>query len=69
MGHRHFDDMCWTVIDDRYHDIAWKLRYGNPTKNELMLAATVMSNYARLVEIPYKDANARVREIRNGANQ
>jgi hypothetical protein len=59
----HFDDMTWPNPEDPLM-IEWKLRHGEPTKNELMVAASMIAAYKQLVYDTVARRNAKVRGIR-----
>lgn len=45
----HFDEMCFPQPGEELSQIEWTLRYGTPSKNQLMVAASVISAYSGLV--------------------
>jgi hypothetical protein len=49
MKYVRFDGMVWSVPSDAMSDLNWKLRYGTPTKRDLLAAAGVLSDYAALI--------------------
>ena len=63
--YRHFDGMCWPAAGDGLGILEWTMRYGN-SEQQRMVAASVISAYSRLIELPDKRRNAIVRELRKG---
>lgn len=47
--HVYFDDMVWPKPDKGMDDLDWKLRYGNPSREELLAAASIVSAYSSLI--------------------
>lgn len=45
-------------------EIEWKLRYGNPTKSELLIAASYISAYKSFFEKTQKDTNLYITNIK-----
>jgi hypothetical protein len=41
-------EMAWPIRSARLFELSWQLRYGTPTKEDLLLAASVLHAYARL---------------------
>jgi len=55
----HFDEMTWPrALEDDNDSVQWRLRYGIPTKEDLLFAASVMAAYTALVYKKQKDRNA-----------
>jgi hypothetical protein len=46
------DDTQWPYPDERFHEVAWRMRYGEPTQADRYYAASVMETYADLVVHP-----------------
>ena len=44
-----FDGMCWPTAGVACADLEWVLRYGEPTKQELLCAASVLAAYRQMV--------------------
>lgn len=57
----HFDQMCWPRNGKYLGDLAWKLRYGEPTKSDMLVAAEVIGAYMALIDKP---AGARAKIIK-----
>jgi len=68
MGYRHFQDMVWPTCDNDFSDIEWTLRYSNPSKKELLFAASVMSAYRQLINDPSHKRDKVVKQVRKGSN-
>lgn len=64
--YRHFSGMCWPVCGERLSDIHRSLVYGEPTREELLVCASVLSAYRHLIELPIEKRNAIIRELRKG---
>jgi|GEM_PF-5261743 len=52
-----FDGMCWPHAGAEIGDIEWQLRYGNPNKHTQILAASIVSAYRALIDLPQKERN------------
>lgn len=59
----HFDGMTWPNPMDPT-EIEWRLRYGHPTREDILMAATFMAAYKELVFNTQERRNAKVRGIR-----
>lgn len=46
------------------NEVQWRLRYGTPSKEDLLVAASAMHAYAHLIELPERRRNERVGQIR-----
>lgn len=62
-GFLHFDDMTWPNPEDPLM-VEWKLRHGEPTKSDLMVAASMIAAYKQLVYDTQTRRNAKARGIR-----
>lgn len=60
--------MSWPDPHDG-NKIEWKLRYGDPTRGEVLQAAAYIAAYRYLIEIPQRLRNQRVGEIRKAAKE
>ncbi len=60
----HFDGMCWPLAGSRLSDLEWQLRYGKPTRSQLLMAASVLSAYRQMVSDPKAKRETVIREIR-----
>ncbi len=45
----HFDGMSWPLPGERLERLEHTLRYGEPTQEDLLLAASVLSAYGAMV--------------------
>lgn len=61
-----FDGMTWPNPTDP-NEVQWRLRYGQPNKEDLLVAASFMHAYAHLIELPQRARNQRVSEIKGRA--
>lgn len=59
-----------TVYPDPDHlgEVAWRLRYGQPTPSDLRLAASTMEAYRFLVALPQRERNAKCALLRPSSN-
>jgi hypothetical protein len=67
-SHRTFDEMTWPCPGDRLNRLQWVLRYGTPTKEDLLLAASVLSAYHQMVWDPLAKRQKVIAELRKGPN-
>ena len=58
-----FDGMTWPNPSDP-NESQWRIRYGQPSREDLMFAASVMHAYAHLISLPQRERNERIRQIR-----
>lgn len=58
-----FEGMTWPNPTDPA-DVQWRLRYGQPSKADLLVAASFMHAYAHLIDLPQRERNQRVNQIR-----
>ncbi len=58
-----FDDMTWPNPTDP-SGVEWQLRYGTPSRMDLLVAASFISAYANLIELPVRERNKRVAQMR-----
>jgi hypothetical protein len=42
----HFDEMCWPLPNP---GLEWRLRYGKPTREDILVAASILNAYQSLV--------------------
>lgn len=59
-----FDGMCWTLPSQRVAEIAHKVHWGTPSKEELSILASLVSCYATLIDMPEKMRRVRIRQLR-----
>jgi len=57
------DDCVWPNPKDE-NGIQWKLRYGQPTKEDLLVAASFLSAYKALFFMSQKDAMIKINKIK-----
>ena len=60
-------EMTWPTIGQRLLDVEWALRYGEPTSQDLLFAASILNAYRALVLKTAKDRAEIVRELRADA--
>lgn len=63
----HFGGMTWPN-PHALEEMAWRLRYGQPTKVDLLLAASVVGAYRQLVEDSQRERNAKISGISRAAS-
>jgi hypothetical protein len=64
IGWAHFDGMAWNAPDASHRDLEWRLRYGAPTKADLLRAASVLAAYDEIIHCPRRKREYVVRQIR-----
>lgn len=57
-------EMTWPFPGKRLAEVEWALRYGEPTRSDLLVAASVISAYEALVLDPQRKRQMVVRELR-----
>lgn len=60
----HFDGMCWPRPCDALDEVQHRLRYGTPSRSDLLVAAEVIAAYDALVNAPERKRRDVVRAIR-----
>ena len=63
----HFDGMAWPNPADP-REVAYALRYGEPTRQQLHVAASFIAAYQQLVADPQRRRNEKVAGIRGAAS-
>lgn len=59
----HIGDMTWPHPADP-DEIQWRLRYGTPTRSDLLVAASFIEAYGALIDMPQGLRNRRIGQIR-----
>lgn len=60
-----FSEMTWPIhIEDENDSVQWRLRYGEPSREDILFAASVMQAYAELVESPSRKRDAVIAILR-----
>lgn len=67
--YRHFDGMCWPCPGEDMSNVIRALVYGEPRREDLLLAASVLQAYEQLISVPAKRRAELVREIRLGPSK
>ena len=62
----HFNGMCWPCPGEHMNELEYKLRYGTPTKSDLLSAAGVLSAYGQMVRDPVSKRQKVIAELRKG---
>lgn len=62
----HWEGMTWPHVasEDTEDSIEWKLRYGNPTKIDLLYAASIIAAYGSLIRCTEKKRREVITMIR-----
>lgn len=63
----HIGDMVWPNPYDP-NAVQWRLRYGEPTRSDLLVAASYVAAYRQLIDLPIRVRNRRVAAIRAAAD-
>lgn len=59
------NDTTWPYHIEKDEDsVQWRLRYGNPTREDLLFAASVMSAYQAIIELPISKRAVIMKAIR-----
>lgn len=66
--YRKIKDMIWPVPCDRMGDVEWQLRYGEPNKETLLTAASIIFAYRQMICDTQKKRKYIVSELRMGPN-
>jgi hypothetical protein len=66
--YRTFNGMCWPVPGQDLGLLSYTLTYGTPTKEELLVCASVINAYTGLVNMTATRRTDIVRELRLGPN-
>lgn len=59
-----FDTMVWPCPGTRMGDVNWTLRYGTPTKRDLLYAASIIEAYAQMIGDPEKKRRGVIKQLR-----
>ena len=63
-----FEGMTWPNPDDP-KGVQWRLRYGTPSREDLLVAASTMHAYAHLISLTQRERNNRVSQIRSASTR
>jgi hypothetical protein len=66
--YRTFNTMCWPAPGPDLTDLSRTMTYGTPTKEQLLVCASVINAYQHMVRLPAKKRDGIVRELRLGPN-
>lgn len=64
--YRHFDGMCWPCPGEDMSNVIRALVWGEPRREDLLLAASVLQAYEQLISVSSARRAELVREIRKG---
>lgn len=59
-----FDGMSWPVPGERLDEVEHALRYGTPSRSEMLLAASVLEAYRQMVTDPRTKREHVIRTLR-----
>lgn len=59
-----FDGMTWPLPGERMGEVEWQMRYGEPDKQDRMLAASIIAAYRQMVGDTSEKRAAVVRALR-----
>ncbi len=60
-SYAHFDGMAWPLPDC---DVEWFLRYGEPTRQQMLHAASIVAAYNELIGCPETKRRKVIRQVR-----
>ena len=62
----HFDGMSWPLPgDDTHQDLEWVMRYAQPSRSDMLRAASIIAAYRELVTCTERKRRYVVRQIRS----
>lgn len=64
----HFDQMTWPNPEDPLN-VEWTLRYSTPTREQLLVAASMIAAYKQLVEDDQVRRNQKVAGLRRAIRE
>jgi hypothetical protein len=59
-----FDGMTWPVPGERLDEVEHTLRYGTPSRSDLLQAASVIAAYSQMLRDPRRHREHVVRNVR-----
>ena len=59
-----FDDMTWPKPGEKMGELEWRMRFGTPTKGDLLSAAAIIHAYRKMIFDTQKKRNMIIRELR-----
>jgi hypothetical protein len=66
--YRTFNGMCWPAPGPDLGDLSYILTYGEPTKEQLLVCASVINAYLHMIRLDAKRRANVIRELRLGPN-
>ncbi len=63
-----FADMAWPHPDDPL-EVEWSLRYGSPSREQMMVAASIVAAYRQLVADPVRRRNETIAGLRRAVRE
>lgn len=66
--YRTFNSMCWPAPTQELGDLSHALTYGTPTKEQLLVCASVINAYQHMIRLDAKRRANVIRELRLGPN-
>lgn len=64
-----FDEMTWPMPSERLDEVEHTLRYGEPSRSDLLKAASVIAAYRQMVSDPRRKRDAVVRRLREAMKE
>lgn len=61
----NFGEMAWPAPGERMDEIEHALRYGTPSRKDVLAAASIIAAYRELVNAPRKKRDHVVRKLRS----
>lgn len=66
----HFDGMSWPRPgDDTDPDLEWVMRYAQPSRSDMLRAASIIAAYRELLTCTDRKRRYVIRQIRKAANE
>jgi hypothetical protein len=60
---RHFDEQCWPCPGEEMDNLSYTMRYGVPTKEDFLVAASIIDAYGDIVRATQKKRNTVIKEL------
>ncbi len=64
--YRSFDGMCWPAPSEKLGEIEWRARHSTPSKNDLLVMASVCAAYQELIRLSARQRDKIIKELRKG---
>jgi hypothetical protein len=66
--YRSFNGMCWPAPGPDLGDLSYVLTYGQPTKEQLLVCASVINAYQHMIRLSHDNRAKVISELRLGPN-